>query len=258
MTPEQAKAQYNNLNNWDGGTGASWQGSIEGHYLTLSPIEHVSYVNVADVNAQRGDLYGMPYIPSAAQQGVYNAMDQFGKGMLVGSFAIVAAPLLIEAAPLLAAEGSLIWSEGGAALKSTIVGSGMWSTSEIYWSTKAGGALADFTTQMIGKDPYNVSSTLLELNPYTNPFTSAVIQGYGGEFLKYEYYGGYKGIFTEGFKWNDAIRQADYNTGANLLGDMPGGKMEQFNMGQSFDFMNSFMFNSGANVLTPQVGKNGF
>lgn len=251
MSYEHAQLYFNNINNWDGGKSSSGIGEVQGHYLTLNPIQRTRYVNVAEVNARSGNLYNMPYIPNAYQQATYDLADNAGYFVAGAATAIAAAPLLIEAAPLVAAEGSMIYNYGGSALKATIAGSGMWSTSEVLWSSKIGGALADATTQMIGDEPYNVSSTLLELNPASNPITSAVIQGYGAEFFKFQGTT-YTGVGTSGFDAKNAVNQGTYNTGANIIGDYPGGKFEQYNLGPSFDFLNSYMWNSGANVVTPQ------
>jgi RHS repeat-associated protein len=121
---------------------------------------------------------------------------------------------------------------------------------------KLGGAFADFTTQQVANNgdfnKYNIVSTLGELNPFKNVLTSAVYQGVTSSFFATEGFD-YKGIGSTGFNdasFFQAAKMSAFNIGGNIIGDLPGAKLDRFGIPYSVDFLQSYMFNSFGNVIS--------
>ncbi|MCK6695079.1 MAG: hypothetical protein L6Q97_23650, partial [Thermoanaerobaculia bacterium] len=122
---------------------------------------------------------------------------------------------------------------------------------EALTASKLGGALNDFTTQMVSNNgdfsKYNISSTLFELNPFANPFVSMAFQGYGSEIFSFKGLE-YQGIGRQGFSLKTTFQKGSVNTIGNFLGDYPAAKLEPFRLGPTFNFMGSHILNSPGNL----------
>lgn len=121
---------------------------------------------------------------------------------------------------------------------------------------KLGGAFADFTTQQVANNgdfnKYNIVSTLGELNPFKNVLTSAVYQGVTSSFFATEGLD-YKGFGSTGFNdasFFQAAKMSAFNIGGNIIGDLPGAKLDRFGIPYSVDFLQSYMFNAFGNAIS--------